>query len=456
MEELIHIFHTNDLHSHFNNWPRMTQFIQAERARLAALGETAYLIDIGDHIDRSDTFTEATLGKGVIELLNEAGYDAVTIGNNEGITLSHEELAALYEQANFDVLVGNLSSLDGHNPEWLKPYSIFITQQGTRIALIGVTAAYPPFYNSLSWSIDEPRSVAAQLVYLLRDQVDIILCLSHLGKVEDELLARECPDIDVIFGAHTHHVFPSGQYVGDVLLTGGGKFGHFLGHLTLKYDKVIKKITKKNECLIDNSSLPVAAHEKVFIEKLFEHGKNLLNQPLFEATTMLNREWFHYSRLSDFFAKAIIEETGADCALFNAGIFLDSMPKGKVSAYDMHKILPHPINLCVVEVSGAELKEVLLQSQNEEWPLLELKGLGFRGVIFGKMLAYGFKMDEHRQLFVNGRLVEHDEVINLVTLDMFTFGYFFPMFRHAKKHYILPKFIRHIVAAYGEKYFCET
>ncbi len=43
-------------------------------------------------MDRSNIYTEATLGKGNVELLNEAQYDVVTIGNNEGITLSFEDL----------------------------------------------------------------------------------------------------------------------------------------------------------------------------------------------------------------------------------------------------------------------------------------------------------------------------------------------------------------------------
>ena len=324
---------------------------------------------------------------------------------------------------------------------------------GTRIGLIGVTAAFTPFYKELQWEIDEPRSAVIQLVHFLKDKVDIMVCLSHLGKIEDELLATECPDIDVIFGAHTHHVFPNGQLVGDVLLTGGGKFGQFTGHLVLKYNRSTKQMIEKIESLIDNTMLPETSNEKQFTSCLFEQGKALLNQPLFFTHTMLNREWFHYSRLSDFFAKAILEETGADCALFNAGIFLDDLPKGHISAYDMHRILPHPINLCIVELSVMELKEIFLQAQNDEWPLLQLKGLGFRGVIFGKMLTYGFTMNEHRELLVNGQLVDSHAVFQLVTLDMYTFGFFFPMLKHAKKKYILPHFLRHIVASYGQKYF---
>lgn len=453
MKETIHIFHTNDIHSHFGFWPRMQHFIKQQRQHFSEQGETTLFIDIGDHIDRSNIYTDATLGKGNVALLNEANYDVVTIGNNEGITLAHDELKAMYEHAEFDVVVANLRASDGNNPAWLKAYTIKTTAQGTRIGLIGVTAPFEAFYNELKWEIDEPRSAVIQLVHHLKDKVDIILCLSHLGKTEDELLAQECPEIDVIFGAHTHHIFPNGQFVGNVLLTGGGKFGQYTGHMTLQYDKISGEIVEKKDYLIDNGNLLPLPHEDAFSENLLVEGKQILDRPLFTAKSMLNREWFHYSRLSNFFAEAILHKTGADCALFNAGIFLKELPKGEISAYDIHQILPHPINLCVLELSARELKEVLLQAKNEDWPLLELKGLGFRGNIFGKMLHYGFSLNEKRQLCIHGEIAEPDALYQLVTLDMFTFGYFFPSFKYAKKHYILPEFLRHIVASYGKKYF---
>ena len=84
----IHIYHTNDVHSHFENWPQINHFLSQRKQQAADNGEACFLFDIGDHIDRSHPFTEGTEGKGNNELLNEAGYDAVTIGNNEGITMS--------------------------------------------------------------------------------------------------------------------------------------------------------------------------------------------------------------------------------------------------------------------------------------------------------------------------------------------------------------------------------
>lgn len=453
MLEKIHIFHTNDLHSHFKYWPRMQTYVEEMRKKYTTMGETSYLFDVGDHLDRSNIYTEATVGKGNVRLLNEAGYDVVTIGNNEGITLSHEELYHLYDEATFDVVVANVNASQVPNPAWMKPYVVLTTAYGTKVAVIAATAMFEIYYNELDWEIDEARSSLIRLALQLREEVDIIVCLSHLGITEDELLAEECPEIDVIFGSHTHHVLPNGKLINGVLLTGGGKFGQYTGHLMLEYDTKSRKIVEKKDTLIHNNDLPAIKNEHEIVQYFEKEGKRLLDIPVFTTGKSYNKEWFHYSQLSDLFARAILEKSGADCALFNAGIFLDGLPKGTVTALDLHRIFPHPINLCTIELSVAEMKEIFQQSKNEEWPYIELKGLGFRGVIFGKMLTYGFSMNEDRQLLINGKLADNDRIYKLVTLDLFTFGYFYPSFKYAKKKYILPEFLRNIMIDYGQRFF---
>ncbi|MGE7810440.1 bifunctional UDP-sugar hydrolase/5'-nucleotidase [Lysinibacillus capsici] len=453
MLEKIHIFHTNDLHSHFKYWPRMQSYVKEMRNKLGNIGETSYLFDVGDHLDRSNIYTEATVGKGNVRLLNEAGYDVVTIGNNEGITLSHEELFHLYDNANFDVVVANVYASHGKKPAWMKPYVILTTAMGTKIGVIAATAMFEVYYEELNWHMDDARSTLLRLAHQLREEVDIVLCLSHLGITEDELLADECPEIDVIFGSHTHHVLPEGKVINGVLLTGGGKFGQYTGHLIIEYDKKLRKIVEKKDTLIHNKDLPIVKNEQKVVQFLEDEGNRILDTPVFTTKKAYNKEWFHYSQLSDLFAHAILEKSGADCALFNAGIFLDGLPKGIVTALDLHRIFPHPINLCTIELSVAEMKEIYMQSKNEEWPYIELKGLGFRGVIFGKILTYGFSMNENRQLLINGKLADQNHIYKLVTLDLFTFGYFYPSFKYAKKQYILPEFLRNIMIDYGQRFF---
>lgn len=453
MLEKIHIFHTNDLHSHFKYWPRMQSYVKEMRNNLAGIGETSYFFDVGDHLDRSNIYTEATIGKGNVQLLNEAEYDVVTIGNNEGITLSHDELYHLYDDANFNVVIGNIDASQGMNPTWLKPYVVLTTEKGTKLGVIAATAMFEVYYQELNWQMVEARSTLLRLAHQLRKEVDIILCLSHLGITEDELLAEECPEIDVIFGSHTHHVLPNGKLVNGVLLTGGGKFGQYTGHLVIEYDENMRKIVEKKDTLIHNKDLPIVPSEQQFVQSLEDEGIRILDTAVFTTNKSYNKEWFHYSQLSDLFAHAILEKSGADCALFNAGIFLDGLPKGTVTALDLHRIFPHPINLCTIELSVTEMKEIYIQSENEEWPYIELKGLGFRGVIFGKILTYGFSMNDNRQLLINGKLADNDHVYKLVTLDLFTFGYFYPSFKYAKKQYILPEFLRNIMIDYGQSFF---
>ncbi|MGE7023674.1 bifunctional metallophosphatase/5'-nucleotidase [Solibacillus cecembensis] len=450
MRETIHIFHTNDLHSHFTYWKRSQSFIETQRHLLAQRGEVSFLFDLGDHIDRSNMYTEATLGKGNIEMLNDAQYDVVTIGNNEGITLPHDVFYHLYDDAQFEVVVGNLQSELEANPKWLKPFTILMTKYGTKIGVIAATSRFDIFYKELGWHVEEPRKTLIELALQLYEQVDIIVCLSHLGVTEDELLAEECPVIDVIFGAHTHHIFPQGQLVNNVLLTGGGKFGQFTGQLTIQFDHELKKIVSKIDTLHENSLMPVAENEEKWHQNLQKEAKKILQQPVFSSPKTFHKEWFHRSQLSDLFAESLYDYTQADCLMFNAGIFVENMTKGTISSYNIHKILPHPINVCVLQLTGNELKEIFIQSENEEWPRLELKGLGFRGIIFGKILNYGLSMNKQREFFIQGERMIPTKIYRLATLDLFTFGFFFPSFKYAKKQYILPEFIRDIFREYCE------
>ncbi|WP_033542648.1 bifunctional metallophosphatase/5'-nucleotidase [Planococcus sp. CAU13] len=440
MAETIHIYHTNDLHSHFGNWPAIHAFLAERKRWHEEEGDFCIVLDIGDHVDRSHPYTEGTAGKGNVELLNKASYDAVTIGNNEGITLSKEELDDLYAEADFDVILSNLTDVNGERPAWAKPYKIIRTAEGKRIGLVGATAEFTPFYERLGWKVTGAREAILRSVEAIKDQTDFIVCLSHLGVREDELLAEACPDIDLILGAHTHHIFHDGKMVGDVLLGAAGKFGAYLGHVMIEDD-----LKKKKAYLIETEKLENP--DEKYDEKLRKKGRELLDEAVFYNGAALKADWFHDSEMAQLFGKAMIDFSGADCALFNAGLFMEDMPLGEITRYDFHQMLPHPINPCMIELTGAELKEIYLQSMNSDWPQLELKGLGFRGVVFGKMIRTGMDMINH-QLYINGKPAQGEKKYRLITLDMFTFGYFFPEFKRSPKTYFMPEFIRDVFSTY--------
>lgn len=439
MGEIIHIYHTNDLHSHFSHWPSIRAFLHERKRWHEEAGDTCLILDIGDHVDRSHPFTEGTAGKGNVELLNEAEYDAVTIGNNEGITLSKSELDELYVQADFDVIVSNLFE-EGRRPDWAKPFHIIESAEGLRIGLVGATAEFTPFYQRLGWEVTDAKASIAESVASIRNQTDLIVCLSHLGIREDEQLAELCPDIDIILGAHTHHILHEGKKIGNTLLGAAGKFGMYIGHIT-----VDPATGEADAELIETVELRNT--EEGFNDELIADGKIQLSEPIFFNDKELKAEWFKKSELAELFGEAMLAYSGADCALFNAGLFMEGIPAGETTRYDFHKMLPHPINLCEVELTGAELKEIYLQSLNDEWPTIELKGMGFRGAVIGNIIHVNLELEEH-QLFVAGRLADPEKVYRLATLDMFTFGYFFPSLKRATKTYFMPEFLRDIFSQF--------
>src|SRR5699024_3837355 len=116
-----------------------------------------------------------------IQLLNEVRYDAVTIGNNEGIGSSKNQLNHLYDEANFPVVISNLVDENtGLPPEWAKVFHIVQTASGYKIGLFGLTAPFPTSYKPIGWNVNNPDEVIGDILELLTPLVDSVILLSHL------------------------------------------------------------------------------------------------------------------------------------------------------------------------------------------------------------------------------------------------------------------------------------
>lgn len=451
VSEIIHFYHINDFHSHFEKWMRIRNFLQERKQLHDDVGEEVLILDIGDHVDRWHPFTEGSLGKENIRLLNEAGCQYATIGNNEGITLPYEALDELYGEAEFTVLAANLYSKNGNRPTWAHPYSIHMTKKGTKIALIGITAYFKKFYNTLGWELSDPYAELAIQLESIRKEADVIAVLSHLGLHEDEKIAADFPEIDLIFGAHTHHVLHEGKLVNSTLLTGAGKFGYYVGQVELIVD-ADKQAVEKKARLYDTNDFPETEEDLTWQKSISEAGNAALQEECTVLSEPIENDWFAPSTLSDLLCQALREWCEADCALMNGGLILEGLSAGKVTNGDLHRICPHPINPCRVELTGSELKEIILQSLNEEWPHMQIKGFGFRGKIMGRMVYDGIDchFDEKKRLIkieINGAPLIRTKNYVLALPDMFTFGYFFPQIKRSKeKEYYMPEFLRDLLA----------
>lgn len=427
------IYHTNDIHSHLHEYARISAYLAEARPKL---DHPSLYLDIGDHVDLSAPVTEATMGIKNVELLNQAQCDLATIGNNEGMTISHDALNTLYDKANFHVTCSNVFDEQGRLPHNMS--SSYIKEiEGVRILFIAATAPFTPFYRALDWVVTNPLEAIKDEVQANEGAYDLLIIMSHVGVFFDEKLCQEIPEIDLILGSHTHHYFEQGEMNNGVLMAAAGKYGYFLGEVTLEIEN--KSVVNKVAKLHPVETLPD-------FETNFEaEGKALLSDAIINRPVNLPRKTNVISQTAYMLAESVFEFTNADCTIINAGLIVKDVIADEVTEYDIHQMLPHPINVVRIKLNGQELKNVILKSQKQEYINEHAQGLGFRGDIFGGYILYnlGF-IESESKYFINGEEIDDETTYILGTIDMYTFGRYFPTLKDEPTDYLMPEFLRDI------------
>lgn len=451
MEKIV-ILHTNDLHSHLENWPRIRSYLQTKKKQYECEGTTVIMVDLGDFVDRWHPLTEATGGKANILLMNEVSYNAVTFGNNEGIGLSKQQLNTLYQEANFDVIVGNLQDLvTKRSPLWLKSYKIIQTINHTKIGLIALTAPFPLTYEPNGWTVASVSQVLPQLLEEVRPKCDILVLLSHLGIQADKEIALNYPEINLILGSHTHHLFETGKKINEVPLSAAGKFGRYIGEVRLSVcDKHLKKTKIKAICTAD---LEVMMQDSLEIQQYILDGQQQLQKKIIANIPFPLDFPSFYSLALD----ACKERAGVTASILNSGLFLRDIPKGEINAEQLHQALPHPMHLIKVTLSGEHLIH-MLQEMNKNQPYLKnfpITGMGFRGKRFGELCYSGISYDpKTKQGFWQNKKINIMQEYTFVTVDHLLFIPFFPSIEiDGQIEFIFPDMLRQVVGDYLHSYY---
>ncbi|HLR91988.1 MAG TPA: bifunctional UDP-sugar hydrolase/5'-nucleotidase [Atopostipes sp.] len=449
----IYIYHTNDIHSDLTYWPRLAKELQEKRAMRHQNGDDVFAFDIGDAVDRVHPLTEATNGQAITELLNEGMYDGVTIGNNEGITNSKEELNQLYDQAKFPVILTNLfDDATGEVPNWVTPYKIFETHSEERIGVFGLTAPLYETYEALGWKVTNPVKETQRFFKQHGDKADFWILLSHLGIDDDRFLSKLFP-IPLILGAHTHHVLMEGEQSASSTLAGAGQFGNWLGEVVIGRDHGGLRVESAQLLNAKNDLQPTPTEEEK-VEAYEHHGHQLLrNETIADLPKDLPASWSKQSALADAVLEAIADFVDTEAAIFNAGLLMSDLSAGVVTADDLHQCLPHPMRVMRGTVKGEHLIRFGKEIQNIDAKMTHrpVRGFGFRGEVFGKLCLKGMTLNQNRMLW-NGKPVVPQKEYAIASIDYFSFLPFFDILNtYSTLEVIYPDFLRSVVGDYLAK-----
>ncbi len=249
--QVLNIIHTNDTHSHIDpqrsgKYKGMGGVIERaayiDELRSEAGKRNVLLLSAWDFSQGTSYFPE--LGGNIeIDVLNSMKYDAVCIGNHEfdnGIDELARRLKNLKAPAlcaNYDFSATSLKGLT-------KPY-VIVRKAGKKIAIIGLLADVSDVVDSKiakALTYQEPAPVVNELAEFLKNKkkCDYIICVSHLGYVEDKELASKINNVDLIVGGHSHTLLNNYKTVedidgDDVVIVQDWHFGIDVGHLKVKF-----------------------------------------------------------------------------------------------------------------------------------------------------------------------------------------------------------------------------
>ena len=91
-----------------------------------------------------------------------------------------------------------------------------------------------------------------------------------------------------------------------------------------------------------------------------EEGKALLSDAVIDHPINLPRRTDVITQTSYMLAESVFEFTNADCTIINAGLIVKGISANQVTEFDIHQMLPHPINAVRIRLNGLELKNIII------------------------------------------------------------------------------------------------
>ena len=308
-EKEVDVMFLHDTHSHLN------EFATVEDEKTQVLGGFAkiktlineqkednpdtLLLDAGD-------FSMGTLIQVMYEqeaseirMLGALGMDATTLGNHEfdykakglanmlnNAVASGDELPAMvvcnvdWASVETEELTEDQKLLkDAFENYGVQEY-IVVNKNDVRIAITGVFGedcldCVPNCPLVFANPVEAVQETVAEIQQ--KEDVDMIVCVSHSGtwededKSEDEILAKNVPELDLIISGHTHTKLDEPIQHGDTYIVSASEYGKYLGSLSMTQKKDGRWEMDDYELILVSQDIEADADTQTKADAFMEH-----------------------------------------------------------------------------------------------------------------------------------------------------------------------------------------
>ncbi len=218
---------------------------------------------------------------------------------------------------------------------------------------------------------------AAQLIPELRRASDVTVVLSHQGSAVDRLLARSVSGIDLIVGGHSHDRIGPPERVGESWMVQALSDLGALGELTLTLgaDGRIERVDGQVHTLW-HDRWPPDPRIAALVAALRAPHRERIEEIVAHASARIGRRYRSPSPFDTLVGDLLRAHTAAQVALLPGVGYGVSLAPGPITREALATLLPHPVQAATVELSGAQLLEVLEQSATNQRPTDPLERVG--------------------------------------------------------------------------------
>ncbi|MGC1503117.1 MAG: bifunctional metallophosphatase/5'-nucleotidase [Sulfitobacter sp.] len=416
------ILHTNDFHARFEpiskydgpcssedngegkcfgGSARMMTAITEARSRT----NNSILVDGGDQFQGTLFYTYYK-GALAAEMMNQMGYDGMTVGNHE-FDDGPEVLRGFMDAVEFPVLMSNADVSGEPLLSDKLAKSAVIERGGEKLGLIGLTPQDTDELASPGDNItfsDPVAAVQGEVDKLTAQGVNKIIVLSHSGYGVDQKVAAETTGVDVIVGGHSNTLLSNtndraaGPYptmVGNTAIVQAYAYGKFLGELNVTFDDAGNITEAKGEPLVMDAEVAEDAGTKARIAEAAAPLEEIRSKVVAQADEAIggDREICRAMEctMGNLIADAMlarVKDQGIEVAIQNGGGIRASIDAGEVTMGEMLTVLPFQNTLSTFQVTGAVLVAALENgvSQVEE-------GAGRFPQVAGMTFAFDGKLE---------------------------------------------------------------
>ena len=403
------------------------------------------LVDLGDAVQGAAI---GTLSKGelIVDIMNEVGYEVITLGNHE-FDYGMARALELMELQEAEVVSCNFTDLVKNDLVY-EPYTI-VDYGNAQVAYVGITTpetftkSTPTYFQDASgnyiYGFCEDATGAALYAAVqkavnasIEEGADYVIALAHLGDEADSAPWRSTDvianttGIDAVLDGHSHSVIANevikNKAGEEVVLTSTGTKLTSIGKLVISASGTIS-----TELITDYAEKDAAI--STFIGNIKADFEDILktvvartnvaltvNDPVTGNRIIRTLE----TNLGDLCADAYRSEMDTDIAFVNGGGIRANIPAGDITYEQIIAVHPFGNMATVVEATGQEILDALemgaRSAPGENGGFLQVSGITFE--IDATMKSSVVVDDKKNFVKVDGPYRVKNVMVGAVPLDL--------------------------------------